>query len=119
MSISLSKANDVEDKNGSWAKEANGSIWFWLIFPLGLVWSMLSSSTISNAGRESSVGNWSNAGKIEFVVGRRRWFGLFNDDDNDDGSCLMIFVVATAIADVDFGGELTWIPFDRHFFSNS
>ena len=44
---------------------------------------------------------------------------LFNDEDRDVGSSLMIFDVATVIDDELFRGEPIEIPFNRHFFSSS
>ncbi len=119
ISISLSKLNDVEDKNGSWASEDNGSIWLLVVFPLLFVWSILSSSTIPNADRESSVGKVSNVAKIGVEGGTNGFAGLFNDEDNDDGSCLIIFEDARAMVGVVLVGELIGIPFNKHFFSNS
>jgi hypothetical protein len=109
----------VEDKNGSWPSEDNGSTLLLFVFPLTLVPSILSSSTIPNADRESSGGNESNVANIGVDGGTKGFVGLFNDDDNDDGSCLIIFDVVKVIAGVIFIGELTRIPFDKHFFSNS
>jgi len=120
ISISLSKPNDVEDKNGSWASGDNGSTLLLLlllfVFPLTLVWSILSSSTIPNTDRESSGRKVSNVANIGVGGGTNGFIGLFNDDDKDDGSCLIIFDVVTAIAGVLFVGELTGIPFNKHFF---
>ncbi len=90
------------------------------VFPTALLVSLLSSSTIPNAERESSGGSESNVANIGVEGGTKGL--LFNDDDNDDGSCLMIFELTTAIAGeiftlVDKG--LIGIPFDKHFLSNS
>jgi len=110
----------VEDKNGSWASGDNGSpLLLLFVFPLILIWSLLSSSTIPNADNESSGGNESNVANIGVDGGTNGFVGLLNDDDKDDGSCLIIFDVATAIAGELFVGELTWIPLNKHFFSNS
>jgi len=108
----------VEDKNGSWPSGDNGS-WLWFVLPVALVLSILSSSTIPNADRESSGGNESNVANIGVDGGTKGFVGLFNDDDNDDGSCLIIFDVVKVIAGVIFVGELTGTPFNAHFFSNS
>ncbi len=82
--------------------------------------SLLSSSTIPNAESESSGGRESNVANIGVEGGTNGL--LFNDDDNDDGSCLIIFELITAIAGelftlVDVG--LIGIPLDKHFLSNS
>jgi len=109
----------VEDKNGSWPSGDNGSTLLFVVLPQTLVLSILSSSTIPNAARESSGGNESNVANIGVDGGTKGFVGLLNDDDNDDGSCLIIFDVVTVIAEVFFVGELTRIPFNKHFFSNS
>ncbi len=120
ISISLSKPNDVEDKNGSWPSGDNGSIWLLLFeFPFVFIWSILSSSPIPNAERESSGGNVSNVAKIGVGGGTNGFVGLFNEEDKEDGSCLIRLEVARAIAGVGFVGELTGIPFNKHFFSKS
>jgi len=124
ISISLSKPNDVEDKNGSWPSGDNGSTLLLLlllfVFPLTLILSILSSSTIPNADSESSVENESNVVNIDGVdCGTKGFVGWFNDDDNDDGSCLITFDVFTDIAGVLLVGELIGIPLIKHFFSNS
>ena len=119
ISISLSRLNDVEDKNGSWASEDNGSIWFVLVFPLVFTLSILSSSTIPNTDSESSGGKVSNVAKMGVEGGTKGLVWLFNDEDNDDGSCLIIVGLFTAIFGVAFVGELIEIPFNKHFFSNS
>lgn len=87
--------------------------------PLILVLSLLLSSTIPYAASDSSVGNESIAPNIGVGGGTNGLVELFNDDDNDDGSCLIIFGVCTVIADEPFVGDSTGIPFDKHFFSNS
>lgn len=119
ISISLSKPNDVEDKNGSWESEDKGSLLLLFAVPLAFVFSLLSSSTIPNADSESSAGNESIAPKIGVDGGTKGFVELFNDDDNEEGSCLTIFDVATDIAGELFVGELNGTPFNKHFFSNS
>lgn len=82
-----------------------------------------------NAESESSAEKESaNVAKIGVEGGTRGL--LFNDDDNDDGSCLTAFELTTAMAGVLFiaavvcaieGGErlLIGMPFNKHFLSNS
>ncbi len=118
ISISLSKPNDVDDKNGSWLSGESGS------FPTALFVSLLSSSTIPNTESESSGGRESNVANMG-VDGGTNGLLLFNDDDNDDGSCFTIFELTTAIAGellilVDVvDEEFIGIPLDKHFLSNS
>jgi hypothetical protein len=118
ISISLSKPNDVEDKNGSCVSGESGSF---EVFPTALFVSLLSSSTIPNAESESSGGRESNVANMGVDGGTNGL--LLNDDDNDDGSCFIIFELTTAIAGelliiVDDKG-FTGIPLDTHFLSNS
>ncbi len=119
ISISCSKPNVVEDKNGSLPSADSGSLWLGFKLPLILVLSSLSSSTIPNADKESSGGYESNVANIGVDGGTNGSAGLLNDDDNDDGSCLIIFDVVKDIDGVLFVGELTGIPLYKHFFSNS
>jgi len=104
----LSKPNEVDDKNGSCV--VNGDSDSRLVFavvelPVRLFRSKLSSSTMPYALNESNVGKLSNVAKIGVDGGTNGFVGLFNDDDNDDGSCLIIFVGLTVIAGVDFVDE--------------
>jgi hypothetical protein len=83
----------VEDKNGSCVNGESGSV---DVLPTALLVSLLSSSTIPNAESESSGGRESNVANIGVEGGTNGL--LFNDDDNDDGSCLTIFELLMAIA---------------------
>jgi hypothetical protein len=106
----------VEDKNGSCVNGESGSF---EVFTTALLVSLLSSSTIPNAESESSGGSESNVANIGVDGGT---IGLLlNDEDNDDGSCLTIFELTTAIAGVLFVVVVGFIgiPFDKHFLSNS
>jgi hypothetical protein len=61
---------------------------------LTFVLSLLSSSTtIPYAASESSVGNESIVANIGVDGGTNGFVELFNDDDNDEGSCLTMFDV--------------------------
>lgn len=80
---------------------------------------MLSSSTISKAGRESRAGKLSNVAKIGVEGGTRGFVGLFNEEESEDGSFLMLFEVVTEMAREDLAGEWTDIPFIKQLFSNS
>jgi hypothetical protein len=105
----------VEDKNGSCVSGDSGSF---EVFPTPLFVSLLSSSTIPNAESESSGGSESNVANIGVDGGTNGL--LLNDDDNDDGSCLTIFELTTAIAgEILIVDEFIGIPFDIHFLSNS
>lgn len=59
------------------------------VLPTALLVSLLSSSTIPNAANESNGGRESNVAKMGVEGGTRGL--LFNDEDNDDGSCLTTF----------------------------
>lgn len=90
------------------------------VLPTALLVSLLSSSTIPNAAKESNGGRESNVANIGVDGGTRGL--LFNDEDNDDGSCLTIFEWTTAIAGVLLrivDGELIGIPLAKHLRSNS
>jgi hypothetical protein len=105
----------VEDKNGSCVSGDSGSV---DVLPTILFVSLLSSSTIPNAESESSGGRESNVANIGVDGGTNGL--LLNDEDNDDGSCLTIFELTTAIAgELFIVVEFIGIPFDKHFLSNS
>lgn len=116
----MSKANEADDKNGSWVNGDNGSV---ELFPTTLFVSLLSSSTIPNDDSESRGGSVSNVAKMG--VGGGTVGLLLSDDDNDDGSCLTAFELTTAIAGVLFIGvfpvddEFIGTPWVKHRRSNS
>lgn len=117
MSISLSKPNEADERNGSCVRGDNGSV---DVLPTALLVSLLSSSTSPNAANESNGGRVSNVANIGVDGGTRGL--LFNDDDRDDGSCLTRLELTTAIAGELFmavDGELIGIPLDKHLRSNS
>lgn len=90
------------------------------VLPTALLVSLLSSSTIPKAASESSDGRESNAANMGVEGGTRGL--LFNDEDNEDGSCFTAFELTTAIAAEllpPVEGELIGIPLDKHFRSNS
>ena len=95
------------------------------VFPTALFVSLLSSSTRPNTERASSGGRESNVANIGVDGGTNGLLLLFNDDDNDDGSCLTPFGLAMAIAGelfnvVDAAAvELIGIPCDKHLRSSS
>ena len=111
MSISLSNPNEVDERKGSCV---NASRLVAGCVPVALAASLLSSSTIPNAESESSGESESNVAKIGVDGGTTSGL-LFNDDDNDDGSCLTRLELSTAIAGVGLIGIL-W---DKHCRSNS
>lgn len=110
MSISLSNPNEVDERKGSCV---NASRLAAECAPVALPVSLLSSSTMPNAESESSGERESNVAKIGVDGGTNGL--LFNDDDNDDGSCLTRFELSTAIA----GEGLIGILWDKHCRSNS
>jgi hypothetical protein len=121
MSISLSKTNEAEDKNGSRVSGESGSVDG---FPMALLLSLLSSSAKPNMDKASSGRSGSFAAKMGVDGGTSGLLLLlFNDDDSDDGSCFttLEFIIATAdeLFTVEDVGELMGIPFDKHFLSNS
>lgn len=118
----MSKPKDVDDRNGSCVNGESGSLDG--LPPTPLFVSLLSSSTMPNAESESRGGRESNVAKIGVDGGTRGL--LFNDDDNDDGSCLTAFELTTAIAGVLLivvvegdDGLFNEMPFNKHFLSKS